>query len=170
MPIDPSTLSESVSSSFQSLHNAAATLNSVSDELGKFIARIDESLRKLNLGITVWVKVSGWDNSGDGDTGFWTEQIGYAKVNGRWGLCLRRVVGDYRYPEQDSEEIWAFNDAPRVQRLDALDKITDLLQKLSNEADTMTARVLERLADVEAVANAVAPLPLVIKRNGGGVK
>src|SRR5271170_7719142 len=126
MPIDPSALAENVSISFQKLHDAAGTLNSVSDELGKFITRIDESLRKLNIGLTVWVRVSGWDNHDEGGTEFWLEQVGYTKIKSKWGLCLRRVDGDYQYPDHDSEEIWPFNDAPRAQRLEALDKIAEL--------------------------------------------
>jgi hypothetical protein len=169
MPIDPATLAQSVSSSFQKLHDAAGSLNIVSDELGKHIARIDESLRKLNLGITVWVSVSGWDNNDEGGSNFWSEEVGYAKINGKWGVCLRRVEGSFSHPDHDSIEIWAFNDAPRVQRLDALDKIPDLLQKLSVEAEKLTTRVKSRLSDVQVVANALGPqrLPMRPVTTGG---
>lgn len=172
MSNDPSSLTESVFSSFQELQNAAEMLNSVSDELGKSIACIDDSLRKLNLGISVWVGVTGWDNTQEGGDDFWAEEIGYAKFNGKWGLCLRRREGTYRNPDDESIEVWAFNDAPRVQRLEALDKITELLQRLNDEAAKVTKRVQARLADVQVVANVLStprlrPRPITARNDGG---
>jgi hypothetical protein len=156
----PSALAESVSASFQKLHDAAGTLNNVSDELGKSITCIDESLRKLNLGITAWVEVSGWDDTVEGGFSYSSEDVGYAKINGKWGICLRKLAGNHQYPDSDSVEIWAFSDAPRIQRLQALDKIPNLLQKLSDEAATITARLQARLADVQVIADTVSSKPI----------
>jgi len=172
MSNDPSPLAESASSSFQNLQNAAEMLNSVSDELGKSITRIDDSLRKLNLGIAVWLSVMDWDNTREGGDDFWAEEIGYAKFNGKWGLCLRRREGTYSNPDNESIEVWAFNDAPRMQRVESLDKITELLQKLNDEAAKVTKRVQARLADVQVVANALStprlrPRPVTANSDGG---
>jgi hypothetical protein len=158
MPHDPAALAESVSASFRKLHVAAGTLNNVSDELGKSITRIDESLRKLNLGITAWVEVSSWEEDDGFD--FTSEGVGYAKIKGNWGICLRKVEGNRQYPDRDSVELWAFNDAPRIQRLKALDKIPDLLQNLSDEAAKITLKLQARLADVQIIADTVSPRPM----------
>ena len=50
-------LSERVASYYAQLTSAAKDLNSISDELGKSIAEIDMALKKLNLGVAVWVPI-----------------------------------------------------------------------------------------------------------------
>src|ERR1035437_2821986 len=97
MPDQP-TLAQRVFSSFAQLSTVAADLNAVSDDLGKSVADIDAALKKLNIGISVWVKVRTWDGDDSrGDLSFWSEDLGFAKINGKWGISLRRVDGDYNH-------------------------------------------------------------------------
>lgn len=155
MPTDPISLSERVSSSFSQLYCVAADLNAVSDELGRSVAHIDDALKKLNLGITVWVKISGWSGGRFDEEAFFTEDIGYARVGNKWGISLRKVEGNHRDPDDADVESWLFNDAPRALRLSAIDKIPELLEKLSSEAAKATAMIQKKLADAQAVAAAV---------------
>lgn len=158
MTIKVTTLSERVTASFSQLTSVASDLNAISDELGKSIAEIDAALKKLNLGITVWEKISAWEADPQmGDLSYWTEDIGYAKIKGKWGISLRRVDGDYNNPDRDEIESWLFNDAPRALRLEAIEKIPDLLEKLSKEAVKVTHQIKGRLADVREVAGAIYP-------------
>jgi hypothetical protein len=147
MHLDQSSLSESISSSFLELSTSAETLNAVSDALGKAIAEIDESLKTLNLGIEAWVEIRG---SGDDDISFWGRLIGYAKINGRWGISLQTYDG--HDPEDRDIEIWLFNDAPRSLRLEAIEKIPELIKKLSAEAKKTTIELQQKLKDVFTVA------------------
>ena len=154
MTIDEAALPERVANSFSSLTAAARELNSISDELGKPITEIDTALRKLNLGVTVWVPISK-DDGGPNESWYWSEDIGYSKVGPNWGICLRKVAGDYQAPDHDQEEFWLFNDAPRTLRISAIEKIPDLLEKLSKEAAKTTEKLRARLDEAQAVAKAV---------------
>src|SRR5258706_5714323 len=103
---------------FQALSSAATSLNAASDELTKVVSVLDDALRKLNVGLTVWVTVSTWsDNSRHGE-----DQIGYCKLNGKWGIALCTSWNDDAGGEDTVDGIWLFNDAPRELRLGGVDK------------------------------------------------
>ncbi|MGA2592653.1 MAG: hypothetical protein ABSH32_22300 [Bryobacteraceae bacterium] len=89
-----------VQNSFRQLAAAAANLNSVSDELGKSIEELDTDLKKLNLGISAWVTI--FEDQAEGGEHWYTEQIGYTKINNKWGIALRTCSGDYSYPPADT--------------------------------------------------------------------
>jgi hypothetical protein len=153
---DPTNISDVVSSFYSELQTVAAELNAASDELGKSIAEIDAVLKNLNLGITVWTAIqSGHGDLDRGDELYWSDDIGYAKCSGRWGICLRQVAEDLGNGI-DKNETWLFNDAPRALRLVAIDHIVSLLQKLTEEGQSTTQKIREKLADVQEVATAVS--------------
>ena len=154
MPSNEGSLSERVASSFRQLSAVASDLNSVSDELGKPIAELDVALKKLNLGVEVWVQLRGGDDMPD-DPSYWSEDIGYAKVSGKWGISLRTVFGNYNWPDQETVENWLFNDAPRSMRLLGIGKIPELLEKLSSEAAETTNKIKGKLAEAHQVAAVV---------------
>jgi len=149
-------LLERISSYYSQLSTVAADLNAVSDELGKSIAEIDAALKKLNLGITTWVTIQGdgVDPSRD-NFSYWSRDIGYARVDGKWGISLRKVDGFYPEPDDEEIEEWRFNDAPRSLRLEAIDKIPELLEKLTKDAVKTTKDIRARLSEAQAVAEAV---------------
>lgn len=149
-------LPERVASSYSKLSAIAAELNDASDELGKTISQIDTALKKLNVGVVVWITIQARPadpNNGD----FWheTDQLGYAKVNGKWGVAIRTVGEDVQDPDQCSDEEWLFNDAPRALRLQAIDKIPDLLDGLAQVAAKTKEEIRKRLKDAQEVADAV---------------
>ena len=149
-------LVERVSACYSILSSAANDLNAVSDELGKSVADIDSVLKKLNLGVSVWVGVrSGGGNLDRGDDSFWSEDIGYAKISGKWGISLRTVKGNYTDPDEETVESWLFNDAPRSLRLASINFIPELLETLSKEAVETTKKIQGKLADAQAVSAAV---------------
>ena len=152
MPTIGESLAQKVHSSYQQLSAAALELNSVSDELGKSIAEIDLALKRLNLGVSVWVNVRAWDD--DGQDHF-SEQIGYAKIDGKWGVGLRTVSGNYNWPDQDNVEQWLFGDAPRKLRLGAIQTLPEMLKKLSEEAAATAEKIKGGLAEAKEVAAAV---------------
>jgi hypothetical protein len=158
MTTDPNTLYESVSTAFSKLHSVAAELNAVSDELGKYVADIDVSLKKLNLGIAVWVKVSGWEGDQHrGDLSYWTEDLGYSKIGGKWGISLRRVDGDYRDPDGECVEEWLFNDAPRDLRLASIAKFPELLETLTLKAMKVIGEIQSQMEYLQTVAASISP-------------
>jgi hypothetical protein len=168
MLTDETPLHERVEGYFSQLSAAAKELNSISDELGKSISEIDFALKKLNLGVSVWVPIREDDGDINQETWYWREDIGYAKVGANWGICLRKVSGDYNDPDQERVESSLFNDAPRTLRISAIGKIPELLEKLSVEAVETTKKIRAKLDEAQSVAKAVtgaASLPRVRARN-----
>lgn len=141
-----------VRSSFLQLSAAASDLNTISDELGQCVSEIDAALKKLNVGITAWVDIS---SNEDDDLQYYRERIGYAKVEGKWGIALCTVSGSHDCPDEDRVDIWLFNEAPRQLRLEAINKLPNLLQKLSEEAAKTTAEIMSGLSEALLVADAV---------------
>jgi hypothetical protein len=149
-----------VQSSFERLSAAAITLNAASDELGKSIAKFDSALKKLNLGVAAWVAFSGGNDPNDPNgSSYWSEEIGYAKVGGSWGIALRSISGDYEWPDQESCNQWLFNDAPRSLRIASIGKLPELLDNLTKEAEATTGRINGKLQQAEALAAAINMKP-----------
>ena len=142
-----------VESSYHQLSAVASELNSVSDELGKSIAELDSALKKLNLGITVWVQVRGGTSQDEID--FWREDLGYGKVDGKWGIVLRTISGNYNDPGEEDVEKWLFNDAPRFLRLSAIGRVPELLERLCEEASETAKKIRGKLAEAQEVAAVV---------------
>jgi hypothetical protein len=153
MPTEGDSLASRVQQSYLLLSEVASDLNTVSDELGKSIATIDLALKRLNLGVTVWVNITAWEGEENADYGM--EQIGYAKVDGKWGIALRTVAGNHNWPDQDTVESWLFNDGPRRLRLSAVEKLPEMLKDLSEEASKTAGKIKGKLAEVQEVAAAV---------------
>jgi hypothetical protein len=153
MPSTGDSLSAKVQTAYRQLSSAASDLNAISDELGKSIADLDVALKKLNLGVSVWVDLRG--NEDPQDQSYWGDDLGYAKVGGKWGIALRNVVGNYNWPDEQKIEEWLFNDAPRELRLAAIGKIPELLDKLNEKATEMAKKIKAKLTEAQEVAAAV---------------
>jgi hypothetical protein len=149
---DKVSASDRVQAAFRKLSFSAANLNTVSDQLRDTISKFENVLRKLNLGISAWVRITGnEDNYGN----YWTRDLGYAKVNGDWQIALRECAGHLSSPEDEHEEKWPFNEAPRWLRIDAIDKLPELLEKLTDQADTTTELIRKKIPVARELATAV---------------
>ena len=153
MPANAESLSARVQTAFRQLSSAASELNATSDELGKSITELDAELKKINLGVAVWVQFRG--GTYDDPMEYWSEEIGYAKVGGKWGISLRKVEGHAQYPDQETGEMWLFNEAPRKLRLPAIEKIPELLTKMAEDASETAKAIRGKLAAAQEVAAAV---------------
>ena len=147
---------EKIRTQFQRLSQTASTLNNASDELRESVAFLDEALKKLNVGLTVWITSrSRAVYPGDYDD----DQIGYAKINGTWGIALRRIWGNEQDPEREREDgPWLFSDAPRELRLHGVDRIPELIESLASEASKTAKRIQEKAKDVREIAEAIEGL------------
>jgi hypothetical protein len=152
MPTSNENLTEKVQTSYRQLAVAATNLNVVSDALGTVVAELDSALKKLSLGIPCWVYVCGKPSDGPFYNFY---QVGYDKVGGKWAIALRRVWGNDQEPERDESEEWAFNDAPRWLRIDAIDKIPDLFVELTKQANETTNRLGSKLSKAKELATAI---------------
>ena len=147
-------LRERVSVTFEKLAASAAELNAVSDEIAKPIHAIDAALQKLNLGVSAWVRVVGGDDHPDGDF-WWDRSIGYDKVDRRWGIAIRARSG---YSDRLEEDVWRFDAAPRSYRLEALDKLPELLEQLVDTASKTAKALKSKITVAEQVATTISQM------------
>ena len=149
--------SERISASlFKELADSAARLNSSSDELANAIRPIDAALKKLNLGVSAWYPYRGSEEP-DAEGNYYCRRIGYAKVDGKWGLALSTLSGHIHNEENDYDQ-WLFNDAPRLMRLEALDSIPDLLEKLVKEANKVAEDLQKKTQHARELAEKISEL------------
>lgn len=146
-----------VRSSFRQLSSRATDLNTLSDRVGKVVARFDAEFSKLNIGIPAWVRFQEW--SSDDGLRFTFEEVGYAKIGNKWGLSIRTVSGHEAADDYSEYQEWLFNDAPRLLRLKAIDKIPDLFETLVVEVDKATKAVDKKLIQLQDLATALDPAP-----------
>jgi hypothetical protein len=149
VPVPPS-----IPDQIKRLEAAAAKLNKASDELSKPVVDLNGVLKRLNVGVPAWFKFDGWFE--EDTTEYSKSEIGYAKVSGEWGICLRQVSGFADDPTVEHEERWQFDDAPRRLRLEAIDHLGDLLNTLVTEADTTADQLLAKVESAKQVAAAAA--------------
>jgi methyl-accepting chemotaxis protein len=150
----PDSRIEKLQTDFQALANIASELNAASDLLTRSIGVLDESLKKLSVGLTVWVTFS---SRGDDDQPhlYDLDQVGYCKVNGTWGLAIRNIWGDESSDWQKEDGPWLFNDAPRELRLRSVDQIPAVIAKLAESALETTKRIQKKTQEVMELAKAI---------------
>jgi hypothetical protein len=162
MSLDDSKINE-VQKHFQALSAVASSLNAASDALTKVVSTLDESLKKLNVGVTAWVTFrSRADANSDPET-YDDDQIGYCKIRGTWGISLRHIWGNAGWDDHNSDGPWLFNDAPRDLRLRSVDKIPDLIEALGKEASETIKQVHESTQRASALAGAIEQIVLAEK-------
>jgi len=154
-----------ISESYKELTAAAAELNSVSDELGKFVTALDSALRRLNLGITTWLRL---ESREDGSGNYTKRDLGYAKVGNRWGIALRSMAGNHNAPEDSNVEEWLFNDAPRALRIESVEKLPDLFESLVKETAAAMRQIRSRTERVQALASALGESSAARRSAEGG--
>jgi len=144
---------EKIQTFYPRLVRAAEELNAASDQLGKPISIWEAILRKLNLGISAWVEISG------NDEGYywWDRSVGYTKLKDTWGIAVRKRNGTGSGdPNEVEEETWAFSEAPRWMRIEAVGKLPDLLEALLKQAEDTTNKIKTSIARACEFADALS--------------
>lgn len=145
------TRSERLASAYKRLAASAEVLSTASDEFAKPISQLDEALKKLDLGLLTWERVSG----GQDDDSYWRRDVGYARIGRTWGLAIRKINGNHAYPDDETIEQWLFNEAPRSYRIEALDKLPDLLEELIKNSDKTAKKLKEKAVEAQELAIAL---------------
>ena len=142
---------ERIAAAYKRLAQSAEALSSKTDEFSRQIAVLDGALKKLDLGIIAWERIRGGeDKSGN----YWSEDVGYAKVNGRWGIAIRERSGNTNAGTEEIDE-WLFNDAPRSLRISAIDQMAGLLNKLLTSSGKTARKIDEKIAQAKSLASAL---------------
>jgi hypothetical protein len=145
-------LSARINQSFKQLAGVAVALNEATEQFTAVTAPADELLKKLNLGVDCWVRyrTSEYDNGNKRHF-----EIGYAKINGRWGMALRTLNDEPDEPEYTNIERWAFNEGPRGMRVDAIQKLPELLDELVKKAEKATRKLKDGTETAREVMGAL---------------
>lgn len=146
-----SSASQRLAHAYKRLVASSETHRSASYEFSKPFAEIERAIKSLNLPVVTWQKMAGGsDNYG----GYWSRDVGYARTKGIWGLAIRSVRGHDSWDEDDIEQ-WPFDEAPSSLRLEALDKLPDLLEEIIKNADKTTKKLEEKTPDALDLARAI---------------
>jgi hypothetical protein len=134
------------------LSSASDSLNKASDSLNESISQVEAALQPYNLGIAVWVEVE--RVSLDPDRGIEEViQLGYGKLDGKWGLLTSSYRNDG--PDETWDERF-LRDASRYRRFVAIDKLSDLISKLVEEADKSAKATTVRAEKTRQIATSLA--------------
>ena len=143
-----------IQTDFQILSEIASELNAASDGLTRTIGILDEALKKLNVGLMVWVTFRSRGEE-ERPERYDHDQIGYCKVNGTWGLALRRIWGDEVADWENEDGPWLFNDSSRELRLRSVDSIPKVIAELAKEARETTKRIQDKTKEALELAEAI---------------
>ncbi len=147
-------MSESdLSRQFSDLREVAARLNEQSDSITKTIEQFQETLRQLNLGLEVWIRLQSEESVYTPPIGvkipipvFTETSVGHARGEDGWALYVKRIT--YRSKTFDNPLIsprveavkvnkWIkLVDASRSVRIAALDAFPKLLDALKTSAES----------------------------------
>jgi hypothetical protein len=143
-----------VQARFQELSSLASSLNTASDELTQIVNGLDEALKRLNIGLTVWVAFR-FRGDDEEPQMYDQDQVGYAKVSGTWGIAVRRIWGDDSRDIFHEDGPWLFKDAPRELRIECLDQFPNVIEELAKVATATTKRVQEKTNQIRNLASAI---------------
>ena len=149
--------------SMKQLVSLSQDLNKASDSLSKQIAKAESALNEVKLGVWAWVKVRSTyqpesDLTINGKPAAVTEveYLGYGKHRGKW--CLLYSTEYEEYPDEDFRSVVPLLEAPRQERIDAVDKLPELIRALEKNAkelaDKANAKALQVADFVSALDGA----------------
>ena len=144
------------------LSDSAATINEASDVLRKTISALETTLKKLNLGVSAWVTIAeGGTKAAENRLGKigdspWSREVGYTRLENYWCIALRTVKATSTvFGSKNEEKQWAFNDAPRWMRVEAVSKLPDLLERLAEQANDTAKKIKSKSEEAGRLAAAL---------------
>lgn len=149
-----STEAEKIQQHFQTLSSISGLLNTASDELTKAVGCLDDALKRLNIGLSVWVPFRDRSDPESNEV-YDVDEIGYAKVNGTWGIAIQHAWGDSAADHHCSDGPWLFTDAPREMRIQAVDKLPEMIEEMSKVAAHTQKKIQEKTKQVRELADAI---------------
>jgi hypothetical protein len=147
-----------VSRLFDELSEAAQALNDESDTVTALIRQFEERLNGYRLGVEAWVTVTDdrkpfrWYAHNDAEMSYPAEsseelQLGFTRhgIKQEWRLSIRRMkfqsIQDGPWAEIEAGMPVPLLEAPRVDRINALEKFPELLASLTSAAKELLGKV-----------------------------
>ena len=166
MPNNDTPSPDEITASFERLAVAAMRLNAVSDKHGQQVSAIEAVFQGLNIGVQCWVDFANY-RSANGVIE--DRSVGYAKVGPKWGLAIRIDEYPEHDPEASDPELWPYREAPRTLRLQAFEKVPQLIDKLVTETNTLADKIKAQIPQVQLVAETLTAASKARKPKGGAI-
>jgi hypothetical protein len=138
---------------FKDLSAASNDLKSAADDLSSTISELERLLRNLNLRVSAWHRIS---RSIDDEGTVNCRHIGYANVEGKWGIALSKTTEDQQTGEVISDDTWRFADAPLWMCADAIGHLPELIQALIARTQETTQRLRTKNEEAKEIVAATA--------------
>ena len=132
----------------ETLSDIAKNINKASRRLTEAVDQVNAALKKLNMGFPVWIPTwSGPNIPGQVEE---SEEIGYAKLKGKWGVCIRLTV-EHAGPNPDVTE-WHFEEAPRELRIRNIKYLQKLVVAMNDQGNEAANEIDKEAAEAEKLA------------------
>jgi hypothetical protein len=152
-----------IGTQFRALASTAASLNKASDELTHAVSVLDEALKKLNIGLTVWESFAFGQCE---DPSYSADQIGYAKVNGKWGIALKSIWGNEAFDVHHEDGPWLFGEAPRQMRVQSVAHLPKLIENLAKHSIDTTKAICAKTKEVRDLVSIVEEISKEQEKSG----
>jgi hypothetical protein len=145
--------------SLRELSSLSKKLNEASDLLTKQIAAFESALNELKLGVWAWVELSRhgvdspWTVNGQPEPTVQVTSLGYGKHKGKWCLLFSTSYPDFGDDQLD--EVLPLKDAQREERIEAVDKLPDLVRALEVRVAALAKRASDKAAEVATLVTNV---------------
>lgn len=132
---------------------SSEVLNKTLDNVGVTVSSINQSLQRMNIGVSACAETGfSWERS-DGD--FENHLLTYSKVDGAWGLQIVVISGNVYDQESVTCDTFRFNHAPREARAAAIMALPALLRSLTHRTEEMTKQIVNDSSGAIALASAL---------------
>src|SRR3954447_19342551 len=154
MPPQEQSASERTAAALASLKPVAKNVVAAAEALTGPVMAVDAELRRMHIAFEAWVN---YNTYSEGPHDYTNWDIGYSRVDRRWGIALRIVNGDERFPDQQAIESWHFNESPIFLRHRAIDKLPDLIEALAKTGEKVAHRLTAAVTRASTIADTVSP-------------
>ena len=145
---------EQITELLSELQKSAQQLNEASDSINEIISSIEKQIIDSKVGLERWVRLNAteptevYDYNRNKFIQREATDVGFAKLEDGWALAVRTVTYETAEGEEDPVVNYGtperLSRAPRALRIDALEKMPDLIKSLT----------LAATSKLEAIANA----------------
>jgi negative regulator of sigma E activity len=104
--------------------------------------------------IEAWVN---YRSLGDSDPYYTHWDLGFSRVHGRWGICVRVVEGDEYNPERTSIEAFHFNESPLYLRQGAVEKRPEVIEALAKTGVSVAKKLRNAKQKATEIAQTATP-------------
>ncbi len=150
----------------------AQDLNEASDVISKQIVALESALNALRLGVWAWVVISREselttpDENGKYYELHHMHMLGYGKHKGEWALLVDNYTEEF--DEGDSRSVTLLREAKRDVKLEAVEKLPDLLQEIEKKATEMAKNASEKATELSDLAQSLRKQAGVSDEKAGG--